>query len=92
MLQLLYHVRVNLKLKKRRFLAETIDCLSHDIRLSRLEVKQHTTEAVLKVNNPTTQTKVSSFLGPCDAFRRFVQSLARLADRLSENVRKNQPE
>lgn len=55
-LRLLYKAGVTLDLKKYQLFAETIDYLSLVIRRGRLEHARYTTDAVTKLERPTTQT------------------------------------
>lgn len=64
----------------------TIDYLGHSIRFFRLELAEHTTAAVGKLEYPTTQTKICSFLGLCNVCRRFIQNVTRLAASPNEKL------
>lgn len=87
---LLYEAGVKLKLKNCKFVADIIDYLSHVTRPSYLKIAEHRTDAVGKLEQPTTQTELRSFLGLCNVFKRFVSSFARLAAALKNKLRKDQ--
>lgn len=78
-MQLFLKVGVSLKQKKCNFFAETIDYIGHVIRPDILKLAEHTTDAVAKLEHLTKQTKLSSFLGLRNVFRRFIPNLAHLA-------------
>lgn len=75
-LRLLYEAGGMLILNKYKFFAKTTDYLAHVIRPSRLKLAKHTTDVVTKLELPTTQSELCSYLGLCDIFRRFVQNVS----------------
>lgn len=90
-LTLLNNAGVTLKLKKFTFFMDTIDYLGHVIRLKRLEIANHTAEAIHGLRPPTSLTELRSFLGLFNVSRRFVPKFARLAAPLNKRLRKDQP-
>lgn len=78
------------KLKKRKFFAETIDYLGHIIWPGRLELAEHITDDVAKLEHPSILTELCSFLSLCNIIRRFVPSLAHLAAPINRKLRKDQ--
>lgn len=48
--------------------------------------------AIGDLNEPRNVTESRSFIGLCNAFRRFIPKFARIADPLKEKIRTNQPQ
>ncbi len=62
-LRLLEQAGVTLKLKKCRFVCDTVDHLGHVIRPGRLALAKKNTRALKEAKRPQTQTELRSFLG-----------------------------
>lgn len=75
----LYLGGVTLKLKKYKSFAGINDYLGHVIRLNFLELAKDTTDAVEKLEHPTTQSELRSYLGLWSVLRQFIPNFARLA-------------
>lgn len=82
--QLLYETGVTIKLKKCKFLAETISYLGDVIWPGGLEPAERTTDAAAKSESPTTQTELLSFSRLCNVFMLFVANFARFSALLNE--------
>lgn len=80
---------VILKLRKCKLFTETIDYLGYVIPPRRPKIASHTTDAVRELQTPINLTKLRSFLGLRNVFRRFVSKFARLAAPLNKNLRKD---
>lgn len=78
-LPLLRHAGVILKLKKCKFLTETIDYMGHVTCPRRLKNASHTTDAIERLKGRRNITELKSFLNLFNAFRRLVPNLARFA-------------
>lgn len=57
-LRLLYKDAVTIELKKCRFFAEKVDHFGHPIRAGRFVLTEDTTDAVAKLEHPTTQMEL----------------------------------
>lgn len=57
-MRLLYEAGVTLKLKHASLFADTIDYLGHVIRPGCLELTEHATDAVAKLDHSTTQNEL----------------------------------
>ena len=90
-LSLLADAGVTLKLKKCFFFTDKIDYLGHVIRPGKLQIAEHTTDAIRQLQAPTNLTELRSFLGLCNVFRRFVPNFARIAAPLNRKLRKGEP-
>lgn len=55
-----------------------------------LEIANHTTDEIREGKIPTTVTKVRSFLGLCNVFRRFVTNFTRISSPLPRRLNKTQ--
>lgn len=87
---LLNNAGVTLKLKKRQFLNETIDCLGHAICPKPLDISSHMTDAKRGLHGPTKITKLRFLSSLYNVFRRFALNVARLAVPLNKRLRKDQ--
>lgn len=87
---LLYNACNNLKLKKCKFSAETIDYWGQSIQPGGLELKEHITDSVGNRVHPTIKTRIRSLLGLWSVFRRFITNFACLAALLYNKLRKNE--
>lgn len=90
-LQVFYEACVTVKLKKCKYFAETIDYLSHVIRPGRLVFAEHKPDVEAKLEHPTTQSELRSFLILGNSSRRFASNFARLAALLNKKLGKDQP-
>lgn len=88
---LLHDARVTLKLKKCKFITDTIDYLNHVIRQQRLETASNTTNAIRGLQLPTLLADLRPFFDLCNKFRRFVANFVRLAAALNNRLQKDQP-
>lgn len=57
----------------------------------RLEIANHTTDAICGLREPTVVTKLTSFLGLYKVFRRFVPNLAHISTPHNKNMNKGEP-
>lgn len=89
-MRLLYKFGVTLNVEKCKFFAETIDYLRHVIRHARLEFAENTVEAVVKLEHPAFQKELSSYLGVCNIFVRFVPSITKLTAHHNKELRQDQ--
>lgn len=90
-LSLLRVVEVSLKLRRRNFSTENIDCLGHVILSRRLETATHTRAATKGLKPPTNTTKLCTILGLRNVSRRFVYNFAWTAILLSNKLKKGKP-
>lgn len=90
-LRLLHEARVPLSLKKCKLFGEKVDYSGHIIQPSRFEMAERTTNAAAKMENPTTQTELRSFLDLYNVFRQFVPNFACRTAPVNKTVRHNQP-
>lgn len=74
-LTLLSDVDATPKLKVCHFFGESINYLGHVIFPRSLRIASHTTDAIRKLQPPTSLTKLRSFVGLCSVFRRLVPKL-----------------
>lgn len=79
------------KLKICQLFTETTDLLEHIIRPRRLIITSRTTDAIRGFKEPTTITKLWSFLRLCDVFWRFFPIFAQPTASLSKKFWRDQP-
>jgi RNase H-like domain found in reverse transcriptase/Reverse transcriptase (RNA-dependent DNA polymerase) len=90
-LTLLGNSGLSLKLKKCHFFSDTVDYLGHVIRPGRLGVTENNTTALRTAPLTRAQTKLRSFLGIFNVYRRFVPHFSTLAAPLSALLCKCMP-
>jgi len=83
-LRLLREAGVTLRLPKCRIFRTTVEYLGHEIKPDRLGVMDALTRVLREAHFPTSRTKVRSFVGMCNVFRRFVPNFARMAAPLKD--------
>lgn len=88
---LLQDARVTLKSKKCNFFTGTTDYFDHVTCSWRLEIATHRTDSIKGLKPLTNITKLCSFFGLCNVFRRLVHSFARMAAPLSNKLKKDWP-
>ena len=81
---------LSLKLNKCNFFTKTVYYLGHVIRPGKIEVAEKNTAALQGFKEITMQTKLRSFLGMCNVYRRFVPNFARVAAPLNQLLKKGQ--
>lgn len=91
-LRVLYEATVTLGQSKLKFLPDTIDYLGHGIRPGLLEVAEHSTDAVVKLNNFTTQTKLRSIVVFYNVFKEIVPNFCQPCKPFNKKLRKYEPE
>lgn len=79
---------VSLKLKKCTFFQPRIHYLGHAISPGKLRVAGNAAGAFRDAVFPQTLTRVRSFLGACNVYRRFVRHFSRIAKPLTDMTRK----
>ena len=90
-LSVLEKAGVKLKLRKCEIFVENIKYLGHVVRPGSLEIDAARIAALEQVKYPQTQTKLRSFLGLCNVYRRFVPHYAKIAHPLNQLLKKGQP-
>ena len=90
-LSVLQKAGVKLKLRKCEFFVEKIKYVGHVVRPGTLEIDAARMAALEQVRYPQTQTKLKSFLGLCNVYRRFVPHYAKIARPLNQLLKKGQP-
>jgi hypothetical protein len=90
-LTLLRNVGLSLKLKNCHFFSSTVDYFGHVIRPGRLGVAEKSTVALKTAPLPRTQTKLRSFLGLSNVYRRFVPRFSAIAAPLKSLLNKGMP-
>jgi len=73
----LREARVTLNLEKCTWFSEEVKYLGHIVRPGQLHVHNKNVDALKHAKFSTTKTKVRSFLGMCNVYRRFVKDFAK---------------
>lgn len=89
-LTVLREAYVILQPKKCTLFTNRINYLGHVLRPNRLEVSNHTADAIRELNVPTTVTELRSFLELSNMLRRFVPNFAGIVSPLFKWFKKNQ--
>lgn len=87
-LSLLKDTGVSYNLYKCSFFTDHVDYLGNIIRAGKLHAVEKTTEAIAGLKEPSTITKMKSFLALCNVFRRFVPNVSRIATPLNAKLYK----
>lgn len=82
---------LTVKLKELNSFSDMIDYLGHVIIIVRLEVAEHTSDAILCLQYPMNITELKSFLRLCNVFRGFVPNFSLIAVPLNSNLMNDQP-
>lgn len=90
-LQPLYVSRATHMLKECKAFPRVADDLGHVIWNGCLELPEHTTNIVGKIEYSTNEAELSKSLGLCNALRRLVPNFARLVALISMKLEKEQP-
>ena len=90
-LQTLRDRRLYAKMKKCEFWLPSVAFLGHIISMDEVSVDSLKVEAIVDWLRPTNITKVRSFMGLADYYRRFVKDFSRIATPLTQLTRKNTP-
>ena len=80
---------VSLKLKKCFFFQPRVDYLGHVIQPGKLSVATDRASAFRLLKFPRTPTKLRSFLGACNVYRRFLKDLAKIGRPMSSMLYKD---
>jgi len=90
-LRLLRHAGVTHRLQKFWFFLTTAEYLGHEIKPGRLGMTDAHTRALREAHFLTTGTRVRSFLGMCNVFRRFVANFAQMTGPLTYLMKSTAP-
>jgi len=90
-LRLLRNADGTLRLPKFRFFRKTVQCIGNEFKPGRLGVMDAHTRALREAQFPRCLTEARSFVGMCDAFRRFVINFARMAAPLTDLIASTAP-
>jgi hypothetical protein len=91
-LRLLKNAGASLKLRKCHFFQTKMNYLGHLIYPGKLSVSKKNIDTIEKAVFPTKRSKLRSFIGMCNVYRRCVQGFARIAAPLTGVLKKGQPE
>ena len=81
-----------LKLKNCKFFQDSVEYLGHVIRPGELVFNPKNVSALAEAKPPRTQTKLRSFLGMCNVYRRFVDHFAKIAVPLTSFLKNGEPD
>lgn len=90
-LSLLQDAGVSSKLPKCYFFQASVEYLRNVIRPQKLESSTRTRDAITQAKPPTTQTRIRSFTGLSNVFRRLVTNFTRIATPVNRKLEKSQP-
>jgi len=79
------------KLSKCEFWMDEVQFLGHVISAQRITVDPTKVDAVVKWESPKSATKIRSFVGLADYYRRFIEGLSKIVAPLTQLTRKDQP-
>lgn len=89
-LKLLCRAELTLNRKSSKLFADTTVHVGHVIRSGHLKRAEHTTDAVVNLEQSTTKTKLRSLLKMCILFRKFVPNVSCFDAVLNKKLRKDQ--
>ncbi|XP_016173093.1 uncharacterized protein LOC107615553 [Arachis ipaensis] len=89
--QILKERKLYAKLSKCEFWKEEVKFLGHVVSKGRISVDPYKVEAVMEWERPTTVTKVKSFLGLAEYYRRFIKGFSWIALPMTKLTRKEVP-
>lgn len=87
-LWLVQNAGMKIKLKKCFFMHGSIHYLGHTVKLQELSVAPKTIDAFQKMTPTATETKLRSFLGVCNVYRRLVKDFASIAASVNKKLKK----
>ena len=91
-LEKLRNAGMSLKLKHCHFFVKSAEYLGDVIRPGILEVASHNVKAIEQAQPPLKKAQVRSFLGMCNAYRRFVKKFAKIGAPLVKLTSNEAPE
>lgn len=79
-----------MKVREWKLFANSIELLGRVMKRGWLDVRSHTIDGTSRLQAPSINTKLHSFFGLCNVFRRSVPNFARSTAHLSRKLQKNQ--
>ena len=83
---------VTLKINKCHFFQKEVEYLGHMVKPGSLQIDKTNVNSLRQAKPPTNKTKVRSFLGLCNVYRRFIDNFTSRANPLNQLLKKGQPD